>query len=111
MLDYLRSVMTSHYKENEGPDSEYLMVTCPRVIPFELLIMDWAIKLLNKVGETELFKKTTLEQDRDELEKVRREKPNDQALESVLMLNVQAKQVFLDHLKLLKIAKAIVERI
>ena len=111
LLDYLRSVMSGHYKENDGPDSEYLMVTCPRVIPFELLILDWAIKLLNKVGEAELFKKTTLEQDQAELEKVRREKPSDPALESVLMLNVQAKQVFLDHLKLLKIVKAIVERI
>ena len=80
--------MSSHYKENDGPDSEYLMVTCPRVIPFELLIFEWAIKLLDKVGETELFKRTTLEQDRDELEKVRRESPRDQHLEAVLMLNV-----------------------
>ena len=88
LLDYLRSVMSSHYKENDGPDSEYLMVTCPRVIPFELLIFEWAIKLLDKVGETELFKRTTLEQDRDELEKVRRESPRDPRLESVLQLNV-----------------------
>ena len=87
------------------------MVTSPRVIPFELLIFDWAIKLLDKVGETELFKRTTLEQDQVELEKIRQEQPRRHELETVLMLNVQAKRLFMDHLKLLKIAKAIVERI
>ena len=61
LFDYLRSVMSNHYKENNGPDFEYLMVTCPRVIPFEIMITDWAIKLLEHVGETQLFHRTTLE--------------------------------------------------
>ena len=42
-FDYLRQTMTMHYEETGGADSEYLMISCPRVIAFELLIVDWAI--------------------------------------------------------------------
>ena len=52
--------MASHYAEIGGVDSEYLMLSCPRVIDFELLIIEWAIKILQKVGMEELFKRTSL---------------------------------------------------
>ena len=61
LLKYLRSVMGNHYKENNGPDFEYLMVSCPRVLPFELFITEWAINLLEKVGEKQLFNRTSLD--------------------------------------------------
>ena len=62
--------MTNHYIELEGDDAEYLMTSCPRVIAFEELVIEWGIKLLEKVGNDELFKRKTLEQDLAELERL-----------------------------------------
>ena len=45
-FEYLRSALTNHYVEIGGSDSEFLMLSCPRVIEFELMIVDWAIKVL-----------------------------------------------------------------
>ena len=45
-FEYMRSTMTYHYGELNGQDSEYLMISCPRVIAFEELIIEWAIKLM-----------------------------------------------------------------
>ena len=42
-MEYLRGALSNHYSEIGGEDSEYLMMTCPRVLDFELLIVDWAI--------------------------------------------------------------------
>ena len=51
LFNYLRSVLSEAYKENDGADSEYLMISCPRVLPFELFICERAIELIEKVGE------------------------------------------------------------
>ena len=67
-FEYMRSTMTNHYVELSGQDSEYLMISCPRVIPFEELIIDWSIKLMEKVGKDELFKRKSLEQDMAEID-------------------------------------------
>ena len=74
LMEYLRGAMSSHYSETGGEDSEYLMMTCPRVLDFELLIVDWALKLVEKVGKEELLKKRTLAQDRAELARTSDEK-------------------------------------
>ena len=66
-FEYMRSTMTYHYQELSGQDSEYLMISCPRVIPFEELIIDWAIKLMDKVAKDELFKRKSIEQDKAEI--------------------------------------------
>lgn len=38
-FEYLRQTMTSHYIELEGEDPQYLMISCPRVIAFEELVI------------------------------------------------------------------------
>lgn len=60
MFNYLRSVLQVNYN---GSDSEYLMVSSPRVIEFEHLILDFALDLLDCFGKAELFKRSTLEED------------------------------------------------
>ena len=61
MFSYLRSGLQNNYN---GPDSAQLMVSSPRVIEFELLVVDFALDMLEHYGKTELFKKTSLEEDR-----------------------------------------------
>jgi len=39
------------------------MISCPRVIEFEHLVLEWAIKLIRQVAKDELFKRTSIEQD------------------------------------------------
>ena len=70
LFEYMRSTMTSHYQETGGLDSEYLMISCPRVLAFEQLVVDWAIKLLEKIGKEELFKRSTLASEEAELERL-----------------------------------------
>lgn len=60
LFAYLRSVLQNNYT---GPDSQYLMVSTPRVIDYELTIIDFAIDLMECYGKRELFKRSTLEQD------------------------------------------------
>ena len=69
-LEYLRTALITNYKEEVGTDKEYIMISCPRLIAYELMVIDWAIKILVKHGEVQLFKKSTLEQDRQELEQL-----------------------------------------
>lgn len=91
LLDYLRSVFTNQYKEGGGPDFEYLMVSCPRVIAFELYVVDKAIKLLKHIGQKELFHRTSLDEDKAELERVKTKDPGNIKLISILTLNVTTK--------------------
>ena len=60
-FEYMRQTMTYHYVELGGEDSEYLMISCPRVIAFEELIIEWAMKLMQKVGKDELFKRRSVD--------------------------------------------------
>lgn len=43
-MNYLRSILQPNFIEDE--DHSYLMVSCPRVPGFELLIVDFALRLL-----------------------------------------------------------------
>ena len=61
LFEYLRSTMTSHYVEMGGVDSEFLMLSCPRVVDFELLCVEWAIKLLQKTALQELLKRRSID--------------------------------------------------
>ena len=67
-LEYLRTALITNYKEEIGADKEYIMISCPRLIAYELMVIDWAIRILVKHGEVQLFKKSALEQDRESLE-------------------------------------------
>jgi hypothetical protein len=69
-LEYLRTTMTNHYEEIGGQDSQYLMISCPRVIQFEMLVLEWGLKLLDKISKEELFKRSSLEQDKEALQRL-----------------------------------------
>ncbi len=58
MFSYLRSVLQNNFN---SPDSSYIMVSSPRVIEFEKLVVDFALDMLEHHGKTELFKRATLE--------------------------------------------------
>lgn len=50
LMSYLRSVlMESNY---DADDKKYLMVSSPRVIDFELLVLKFAVELLEEHGKT-----------------------------------------------------------
>ena len=50
LLSFLRSVlMESTY---EGDDKKYLMVSSPRVIDFELMVLKFGVELLEEHGKT-----------------------------------------------------------
>lgn len=69
-MEYLRSSLLANYKEQDGVDQDYLMISCPRVIPYELMVIDWAIKIMEKHGEVLLLKKSSLDQDLESLDKL-----------------------------------------
>jgi len=61
MMAYLRSVLSNNFLEDE--DHSLIMMTCPRIIRYELLVVDFAQKLLRYHGEQVLFKRSSLEKD------------------------------------------------
>ena len=110
-FNYLRQTMTSHYEETGGVDSAYLMISCPRVIDFELLIVDWAIQLLQKIGKDELLKESTLKQDEAELAKLLAQLGADHKLITILRLNIVTKHIYHGQIKTLKVLQAILRRL
>lgn len=84
------------------------MITSPRVLDFELYIVDFAIRLLERHGEILLLKRSSLEQDREEQARVG---PSNWALFSVLQANITSKEIFHDHIKLLQVLQAILQRV
>jgi hypothetical protein len=52
MFNYLRSVLQTNYM---GSDASYIMISSPRVIDYELLVIDFALDLLESYGKAELF--------------------------------------------------------
>lgn len=68
-IEYLRSVLQPMYQklmstdQNATSDAEFIMITCPRVIAFELFVVRYALNLLTYISETTLFHRSSLEQD------------------------------------------------
>lgn len=104
-MNYLRSVLSQNYEGEE--DAEFLMVSCPRIIPFEILIIDFALKLLDKVGKRFLFKKRSLAKDVQELAELNEKVINGSAVKEdfqliqILKNNVANKEIFEGHVKTL----------
>ena len=48
------------------------MISCPRVIAFEELVIEWAFKLLEKIANDELFKRRSIDQDKAEIASLER---------------------------------------
>lgn len=61
LMSYLRSVLQNNY---QGGDQEYLMISSPRVPEYELMVVSFAISLLEHYGSTSLLKRSTLDEDR-----------------------------------------------
>jgi len=59
-MSYVRSILQPNFVNDE--DYSFLMVSCPRVPKFELLVVDFVLKLLKAFGENYLLKRTSLEQ-------------------------------------------------
>ena len=62
LLNYLRSVLVPNYKETGLPDADQIMISCPRLIAYELLVVEFATRLLEHIVK-DLSSNTTLEQD------------------------------------------------
>jgi len=58
LMSYLRSVLQSNYN---GPDSDFIMISSPRLIEYEIIVLDFAIDLLNHFGKETLYKRSTLD--------------------------------------------------
>ena len=102
-FNYLRSVLQSNYT---GGDQEYLMISSPRLLPYELMIVEWAIDILDYYGKEHLYKRSTLEEDQSRAAAV-----VDYRYLTVLNYNIERKKIHQRHLKLLRVLKAILERI
>ena len=68
-MNYLRSVLQPNFLDDE--DHSFLMVSCPRVPSFELLVVDFAIRLLQAFGSQFLFKRADLEEDQVSLKETK----------------------------------------
>ena len=66
---------------------------------------------MEAVGVNDLFARTTLEQDKAELARIRKEEPGNIRQETIVSLNVETKQIFKDQLKFLRIMEVLLERI
>ena len=82
------------------------MISSPRLIQYELMIVDWAIDMLEYYAKEELFKRSTLEEDQ-----ARSEAVVDYRYLTVLRYNIERKKIHQRHLKLLRVLKVTLERI
>jgi len=105
LMAYLRSVlMTCNY---DGPGKRDIMVSSPSVVNFELVVMKYAIELLEQFKKrTPAASKTTLEQDEKALAA-----STDFVESTILQYNIQYKSIHQKALKLFQVAKEILERI
>ena len=81
------------------------MMTCPRIIRYELLVVDFAQKLLKYYGEQVLFKRSSLEKDMQDLKNCVSYEES-----TILKHNVSMKRIFNEHLKLLVVLTALLQR-
>lgn len=105
LLCFLRSVlMTSNY---DGPDKDDIMVSSPAVIDFEIIVMSYAIELLQLYKKrTPALTATTIEQDQKALEAA-----PDFVASCILQYNIQYKSIFDEAIRVSVAAKEILERL
>ena len=82
------------------------MISSPRLIGYELMVVEWAIDMLEYYGKEELYKRSTLEEDQARAEAV-----VDFRYLTVLHYNIERKKIHQRQLKLLRVLMAILERI
>ena len=99
MMNYLRSVLQNNYS---GADTEYIMISSPRLIDYELMVIDFAINLIEHYGKKELFLRSSMQED-----KTRYQAVEDYRVKIVLQYNIQRKYIYHMHHKLLKVMRSI----
>jgi len=82
------------------------MISSPRLLDYELMVLDFAISLLEHYGKTELFIRATFQEDRTRYQAVQ-----DYRVKTILQYNIQRKYIYHMHHKLLKVMRGILERI
>ena len=88
LLAYLRSVLMM--KNYEGEDKSLIMVSSPRIIDFELLVLDFAIYLLiehARLPKNSFFMESSLREDTEKLSKLRQENQDPKAI-TILQYNI-----------------------
>lgn len=61
LMNYLRSVLMNNFDQDE--DFKQVLVSSPRVVRYEIIVIDFALKLLDTYAKKILFSKSTLAQD------------------------------------------------
>ena len=84
------------------------MISTPRLLEYEKLIVDFALDLLDYYGKDTLYKRTTRLDDELRLSSIT---GDDYRLQTVLRYNIERKKIHEKHIKFLKVLRAILERI
>lgn len=83
------------------------MVHEPRLLAFELYIVEYGLKLLTKIGEIDLLKRSSLEEDEAGLADC----AQDWNLYTIVKLNTVTKRIFIEHMKTMQILHNILSRL
>lgn len=101
-LNYLRSVLTPNYKEAGYDDFRDIMISCPRLVPYELMVIDFAVGLLEHIKAKQL--PSVL----DAAAIAKRKSYQEQV---VLTWNLQAKQIVENQISQLLVLKELLLRV
>lgn len=82
------------------------MVSSPRLINYELMVIDFALDLLASYSSNDLTNRTTLEQDL-----IKFKKESDYRMKFIVQYNIERKKIMNSQVKLLKVLRAMLERI
>jgi len=83
LLAYLREHLQNNF---EGEDKKYIMATSPRVIEYELMVIDFALELLYAFPDSlqgKIFKQSSISQDQDSLKT-----STDDEISTILQYNI-----------------------
>jgi hypothetical protein len=102
LLNYLRSVLMNNFEGDE--DHIFILVSTPRVLAYELLVVEFAIKLLDTYAKKTLLKRSSLAKDLSQ-------KYDSYEKQTISQYNIEQKQIYHHHLKMLKVLRAILSKI
>ena len=102
ILEYLRSVLMESNFDHE--DKKYIMVSTPRVVEFEILVVKFAISMLEEYAKMNL--KGSVQKDLDQIEK-----EEDGRVKTLLLYNIQQRKIYMSAVKLLRVLFKILELI
>lgn len=83
-------------------DKKYIMVSTPRVLDFEIIVVRFAIQMLEEYAKMNL--KGSVQKDLDQLEK-----ETDDRIKTLICYNVQQRKIYMSAIKLLRVLIRILE--